>query len=83
MPCVRERRCFLGAILDTGTVWKFSELMNGLMAIPNLVALMLLSGQVREITLDYLNGMWYDIGRGFRPPVSEQEGNQHDGKRNW
>ena len=29
----------LGAILKTGTVWVLSEIVNGLMAIPNLVAL--------------------------------------------
>lgn len=44
---------FFGAILDTGLIWSFSEMVNGLMAIPNLIALVLLSGQVRSLTLDY------------------------------
>ena len=34
----------LGATLKTSVVWEFSELVNGLMAIPNLTALILLSG---------------------------------------
>ncbi len=34
---------FLGALLKTGTVWILAETVNGLMAIPNLIALMLLS----------------------------------------
>lgn len=45
---------FFGTVADTGIIWGFSELVNGLMAVPNLIALMLLSRKVREITLDYL-----------------------------
>jgi len=45
---------FFGTVADTGIIWGFSELVNGLMAVPNLIALLLLSRQVREITLDYL-----------------------------
>lgn len=33
----------LGALLNTSVVWVFSEIVNGLMAIPNLIALVLLS----------------------------------------
>ncbi len=34
---------FIGAVLEIETVWKLSDIFNGLMALPNLVALLLLS----------------------------------------
>lgn len=43
----------LGAVLDTRTVWEFSELANGLMAIPNLICLAALTGVLRRITKEY------------------------------
>lgn len=43
----------LGAILNTGTVWRLSELANGLMAIPNLISLAALSPELRRITKEY------------------------------
>lgn len=43
----------LGAILGTGLVWTLSETVNGLMAIPNLLALALLSPEVRALTKEY------------------------------
>ena len=44
----------LGILVDSGIIWGFSELVNGLMAVPNLIALIILTPTVREITLDYL-----------------------------
>lgn len=43
----------IGAVLNTGTVWMLSELFNGLMAIPNLIALAWLSPQLLKITKQY------------------------------
>ena len=43
----------LGALLNTGTVWLLSETVNGLMAIPNLIALALLSPQLRMLMPKY------------------------------
>jgi len=40
----------LGAVLKTGTVWLLSETVNGLMAIPNLIALFLLTPVVKRLT---------------------------------
>lgn len=37
---------FLGAVVSLDIVWGFADVMNGLMAFPNLVALLLLSGVV-------------------------------------
>ena len=44
----------LGAVLKTGTVWLLSETVNGLMAIPNLIALAALSPVLVRITKEYL-----------------------------
>ena len=38
---------FVGAVTQLDFVWNFSDLANGLMAIPNLIALLLLAGTVR------------------------------------
>ena len=43
----------LGAVLDTQVVWQLSETANGLMAIPNLICLAALTGELRRITKDY------------------------------
>ncbi len=43
----------LGAVLKTGTVWLFSEIVNGLMAIPNLIALAYLAPELIRLTRDY------------------------------
>lgn len=45
----------LGAVLDTGVIWTAAEAMNGLMAIPNLIALTALSGEVMHLTKGYKN----------------------------
>ncbi len=41
---------FLGAVLKLDLVWNFSDVMNALMAIPNLIALILLSGTIFTLT---------------------------------
>ena len=43
----------VGAMLELKLVWNFSDLANGLMAIPNLIALLLLSKIVSEETNRY------------------------------
>ena len=43
----------LGAILSTGIVWICAEIMNGLMAIPNLIALVILSPEFRRLVQDF------------------------------
>ncbi len=43
----------LGAVTETGLVWALSEVFNGLMAVPNLFALVMLSPELRDITRDY------------------------------
>ena len=43
----------LGATLDLGLLWSIADTFNGLMAIPNLIALLLLSGTVVKLVRDY------------------------------
>jgi AGCS family alanine or glycine:cation symporter len=45
---------FVGAIVNLAAVWLFADCMNALMAIPNLVALLLLSGVAARETQHYL-----------------------------
>lgn len=45
----------LGATVDLGLLWSIAETFNGLMAIPNLIALMLLSGTVVKLTKEYFS----------------------------
>lgn len=43
----------IGATADLGLIWGISDTCNGLMAIPNLVALFLLSGTVAKLTKEH------------------------------
>lgn len=43
----------LGATADLGLLWSIAETFNGLMAIPNLIAVFLLSGVVLKLVKDY------------------------------
>lgn len=45
----------LGVVLNTGTVWILAETVNGLMAIPNLTALILLSPEFIRLVQEYKN----------------------------
>lgn len=43
----------LGAVLKTEVVWLLAETINGLMAIPNLIALAFLSPELVRLTIEY------------------------------
>ena len=45
--------CVAGAVGSGTLMWDIADTLNGLMALPNLVALLLLSGTVTQITRDY------------------------------
>ncbi|MFB0835144.1 alanine/glycine:cation symporter family protein [Arthrobacter halodurans] len=45
---------FVGCTVQLGVVWNFSDVMNGLMALPNLIGLLLLSGLIVRETRHYL-----------------------------
>ncbi len=44
---------FIGAIVSLEIVWSFGDIANGLMAVPNLIALIILAGLVRKLTNEY------------------------------
>ena len=46
---------FIGAVVKLELVWTFADVMNGLMALPNLIALLLLSPIVFSKTRNYFN----------------------------
>ena len=43
----------LGATVDLGLLWSIADTFNGLMSIPNLIALLLLSGTVVKLTKEF------------------------------
>ena len=43
----------VGATIDLGLVWSIAETFNGLMVIPNLIAVLLLSGTVFKLVREY------------------------------
>ena len=43
----------LGAVLETGPVWLLADTCNGLMAIPNLLTLAVLTPEVARLTIEY------------------------------
>jgi len=47
----------LGAVADLTLVWDISDTLNGLMAIPNLIGLLLLSPVVIKVTRDYFKAL--------------------------
>ena len=62
---------FYGAIADLGIIWTFSDLMNGLMAFPNLVSILLLSGVIVKETKHYLWDKHLDEHAPPAPVVDE------------
>jgi len=59
---------FVGAIGGLDIVWDIADTFNGLMAAPNLVALILLGGVMAKEKLDYFNQL-----RDKAPPVDRDE----------
>ncbi len=57
-----------GATLNLTLVWEISDTLNALMAIPNLVAVIVLSGTVSKITNNYIERKIY--GKKIKPIIS-------------
>ena len=49
--------CIAGAVADLRLVWDISDTLNGLMAIPNLIAVLLLSPVVIKLTKEHFVGL--------------------------
>ena len=63
----------LGLFLETGTVWTLAEMVNGLMALPNLAAVLALSGEVKRLLA---------VDRNSRVVVSSQRGDPNEKEKN-
>ena len=57
---------YVGAVAELNIVWDISDVMNALMALPNLIALLLLSGVVARETRHYL---WDNHLNDYAPPM--------------
>lgn len=42
----------VGATINLGLLWDIADTFNGFMAVPNLIALLMLSGQVKKLAID-------------------------------
>ena len=51
---------FTGTVLKIDLVWELSDFFNGIMVIPNLIAILLLSGKVVRLLDEYNKGIAYD-----------------------
>ena len=51
---------FTGSVLKIDLVWELSDFFNGIMVIPNLIAILLLSNKVARLLKEYNEGIPYD-----------------------
>ena len=54
----------ISSLMDTAAVWQFSETVNGLMVIPNLITLAALSGELCRLTKEYTETRQKNAGGG-------------------
>jgi len=54
----------LSAMGDSAVLWQLSETVNGLMAIPNLITLALLTPEAARITIDYIKSDKKEVSGG-------------------
>ena len=47
----------IGAIGGLQFIWQFLDIMLALVVLPNIIALVLLSGEVKTLTKDYIAGL--------------------------
>ena len=59
---------FIGAVQELEVVWTFSDIMNGLMALPNLIGLLIMSGMiVRETRAFFAEPNWREMVEQDKP----------------
>ena len=58
----------LGAFLKLEAIWVLADIVNGLMAIPNLIGVIVLCSLVRQITKNYLDRRLH--GKNIKPMLS-------------
>ncbi len=64
---------FIGPYMTVSAVWTIADIVNGLMAFPNIISLLILNGTVVKLTYDFFKGKrLYTIGYDFNnDPVTE------------
>ncbi len=60
---------FLGSILSLDVIWDFADLMNGLMAIPNIIAVLLLHNVIASETKKYSGAHLNDLDLEETPTI--------------
>jgi AGCS family alanine or glycine:cation symporter len=61
---------FIGSVMQLGVVWNLADCMNALMAIPNLISILALSGIIVHETRKYL---WRDRLDRMDDAINEEE----------
>ena len=57
---------FFGPYMTISAVWTIADIVNGLMAIPNIIALLVLNGLIVKLTNDFFKGKRiYTVGYDF------------------
>ena len=51
---------FVGSVLKIDLVWELSDFFNGIMVIPNLIAILFLSNKVARLLREYNEGKKYN-----------------------
>jgi alanine or glycine:cation symporter, AGCS family len=65
---------FIGAIIPLASVWGLGDVFLGIVIFPNLLALLLLSGKVRELTASYFERRpWVENAEVHRRIVEERK----------
>ncbi len=59
---------FIGAITELTTVWTIADILNGLMALPNLVGLIVLSGLIVRETREFFRRPDWKVADDFLSP---------------
>lgn len=62
-----------GACLQTGVVWSVAETVNGLMVIPNLTALAILTPEVVRLTKEYQKSGGKAAGGGSYADIHQRK----------
>lgn len=61
---------YIGAVMQLNIVWSLADSLNALMAVPNIISLLLLSGVIAKETNKYL---WSGRINDVAPPAATQE----------
>jgi AGCS family alanine or glycine:cation symporter len=65
----------LGSVMSLQAVWTFADIANGLMAVPNLISLLALSGMVAAETRAFLweGDLEREAEDGLAPPAPDAD----------